>query len=86
METKNISTKASKPNKEPVVTNIPVIPRYVKHELLCPDCNASMEPTGEVLCSYPAQYPHICPVCGTQIQYGITEKYPYIETIYDEIK
>lgn len=68
------------------ITHTPVVCKYIKHTLLCPKCNTQMHPTGDMLCSYPAQYPHVCPECGYEIRYGLKEKYPYIETIYDEIK
>ena len=72
--------------KKPIITSIDVVPRYVNHTLLCPECNSQMKATGTVLTSFPPQYPHKCTKCGYEIRYGIHEKYPYIETIYDEIK
>lgn len=38
------------------------VPKYIKVEMKmnCPFCGSPMKATGEVLMSYPAQYPHVC--------------------------
>lgn len=71
-------------NNKPIITSKTVIPKCIKHELFCPKCGAVMKFTGEILCSNPVKYPHICSECNYKI-IGMTQKYPYIETIYEEI-
>lgn len=50
--------------------------------LYCNHCGHEMESDGTVLCSYPPQYPYVCPNCGSEIT--ANEKYPKIE--YEEIE
>lgn len=50
--------------------------------LYCEQCGHEMVSDGTVLCSYPPQYPYVCPNCGSKIT--TNEKYPKIE--YKEIK
>ncbi len=55
--------------------------RVYRIELPCEekDCNGTMEScAGMVLTTYPAQYPHKCTKCGTEIHISGV-KYPYIE-------
>lgn len=63
-----------------------VIPHYIRHELHCPLCGASMvrfTPEYKPPCSTP--YPHKCSKCGYEQLYGITRDYPYIETVYENV-
>lgn len=44
---------------------------------ICDTCNTgTMQPTGEVLTSYPAKYPHVCNHCKEKKNFLKT--YPYI--------
>lgn len=43
--------------------------KVFEERLYCDKCGAEMKHGGLVLCSYPPQYPYICPSCdGTQHQ------------------
>lgn len=44
--------------------------------LYCNECGTEMEQGDIVLCTYPPQYPHICPKCGFRITTDI--KYPNV--------
>ena len=43
----------------------------------CEDCGRHMHPTGVMLPTLPAQYPHKCPGCGKEETF--LRQYPHIE-------
>lgn len=56
----------------------------------CPECGTSLAADGNVLTSYPPQYPYTCPKCGYQTvldKFYPSEEYEYVgepEEIYLE--
>ena len=50
--------------------------------LYCDKCGALMEPTGNVLCSYPPQYGYICPKCDFSTH--SFKSYPETSIEYEE--
>lgn len=54
--------------------------KVVEIDYNCPQCTVGkMRPTGIVLTSYPAQYPHKCNECGYNENFYKT--YPFVEYI-----
>ena len=50
-----------------------------QERLYCDKCGTEMYFSGEVLLSYPPQFPHICPKCGFKIT--TKEQYPKLKYI-----
>ena len=50
-----------------------------QERLYCDKCGTEMYFSGEVLLSYPPQFPHVCPKCGFMIT--TKEQYPKLKYI-----
>lgn len=55
--------------------------KTIQVDYKCPSCeNGKLRPTGNVLATYPAKYPHLCNKCDyTETSSGKT--YPYTEYV-----
>ena len=51
--------------------------RAIRFAMICPMCGQEMQATGQVLLSFPSQYPHMCP-CGFK-HVVVGESFPKIE-------
>lgn len=51
-------------------------------DMQCDKCGDKVRPTGVVLSSYPASYPHVCRKCGEHYIFDTTyphQEYEYVE-------
>lgn len=56
--------------------------KVFEEHLYCDECGTEMFPTGEVLTSFPLQFPHECPSCGARQ----THRQAYPNKIYRKIE